>query len=216
MPTMKYQNSKGERLSGVTTIINSNLGWSKQQLMWWSWQQGKAGKDYKETVKIDAAAGTLTHALIEADIKGLPSIDTKEMDKECVAKAETAYLNFLEWKAMVKFEVVATEPHLVSEVHQFGGTPDCLAKVNGKLVLFDWKSGGGVYEDMLIQLSAYKVLWEENYPSQPLTGFHLLRIDKETANFVHHYWGDLSRAWDVFLNLLAIHTAHKILKKLAK
>jgi hypothetical protein len=117
---------------------------------------------------------------------------------------------------MMKFEVVATEPHLISEQWQFGGTPDCISRIGGKLILFDWKTGRGVYEDMLIQLSAYKVLWEENKSGEIITGFHLLRIDKETANFVHHYWGNLDDAWDIFLNLLQIHKSHKTLKNLIK
>jgi hypothetical protein len=33
LPLINYTNAKGERLSGVTTIISANLGWNKQQLM---------------------------------------------------------------------------------------------------------------------------------------------------------------------------------------
>ena len=62
----------------------------------------------------------------------------------------------------------------------------CVA--NG-LVLLDYKTSNGVYSDMLIQLAAYKNLWEENRPDLPITGgCHLLRFAKERGDFAHHYF----------------------------
>ena len=216
MPTIDYRNSKGERVSGVTTIISSNLGWNKQPLMYWAWQQGKDGKAFRETSQAAADAGTIAHYLIECDIRGVPS-ETATFDKAPLGKAETAYINFLEWKESMQFRVVAVEPHLVSERYQYGLTPDCVAEIKGKLALFDWKSGAGVYEDMLIQLVSYRQGWEENYPDQLLVGgFHLLRIDKETAHFSYFWWDVLPGAWESFLCLLQLHNAHKELKRLSK
>jgi len=221
MPTIPYVNSKGDRIPGVTTI-NGNLGWSTTPLMIWAWKQGydqckdKRPYKYNDVADKAAEAGTIAHALIEADIKGI-FYDTSECDPELLSLAETAYLNFLQWKENYKFEAIETEPHLISEVYQFGGTPDMIARINGKPALFDWKSGSGIYEDYLIQISAYKVLWEENHPDILLDGgFHLLRIDKESATFTHKYWHNLDRAWEAFLHLLELHTLHKELKRLAK
>jgi len=182
--------------------------------MYWANQMGLDGKNHREVAEKAADAGTICHAMIDADIKD-KSFDTAKYHPELLEKAETGFLNFLEWKKMVNFRPIATEINLVSEAHQYGATPDCIGTVTDKLALIDWKTSGGVYEDFLIQLAAYRVAWEENNPDKPLEGgFHLLRVGKEDASFHHHYWGSLPEAWEAFKNLLALHNLHKRLKKM--
>ncbi len=211
MPTIPYKNKAGERISGVTTIIGSNLGWNKQQLIFWANQEGLAGRNCRDTVEKAADAGTVGHYLVECDIKDVKP-DLTSFAPEAVDKGETAYLNFLEWRDTVQFKVYKTEVHLVSEIYNYGATPDCLAFIKGNLCLFDWKTGNGVYPDHKIQLAAYKQAWEENNPGELLNGFHLIRFDKDSAAFAHYYWNDLSDAWEVFKLLLEIHKYKKILK----
>lgn len=228
MPTIDYKNAKGEKVSGVTTIIGGNLGWKGEGLNHWNYYRGyddgyqdrDEGKlkeyHYKRDIEKAADAGTIAHYLVECDIKGIKP-DTSTFDKELLDKAETAFLNFLHWEQMVSFEPIAVEPHLVSEQYQYGLTPDLIARIQGKLALPDWKTGNAVYEDHLIQLAAYKHGWEETHPDQLITGgFHLIRFDKETAAFTYHYWDNLDDAWICFLSLLQLHNAHKQLKKLAR
>ena len=233
MPTIQYKNSKDERIPGVTTIIGQNLGWNKQQLMWWANQMGLDGKNHREVAQEAADAGTIAHEMIEYDIKGKDWFVDQTSDflkkyKEIIDKAETCYINFLDWKKQVKFEVIHSEIHLVSEIYQYGATPDCIAEINGKLSLFDWKTGSGVYPDMLIQLAAYKQVWEENcstiadvgaeelktYCGDPLLGgFYLLRIGKEDASWHWHHWDTLPEAWECFKHLRKLHDFQKVLKK---
>ena len=212
MPKIDYKNAKGEKLSGVTTIIGSNLGWSKGALMYWAWDKGIHGIDYKKDSKEAADAGTIAHAMIEANLKQ-KTFDSSIYPKELVSKAETAYLNFLEWKERNHVKPIAIEPHLVSEKYQFGATPDYIGLINDKPSLLDWKSGG-VYEDHLIQIAAYKVAWEENHPDCLLDGgFNLIRFSKDEAAFDHKFRQSLPEAWETFLHLLAIHNLHKSIKK---
>jgi len=207
-----YKNSKGERLSGVTTIISGNLGWNKQQLMYWAWSEGIEGRNYRETSEKAADAGTIAHYLIECDIKG-KAPDTSQYPQDLIDKAETCYINYLQWKKTVDFSLHKSEVSLVSEQYQYGATLDCLAKVKGKLCLFDWKSSNGVYADYLIQIAAYKEVWEENNPPDPLDGgIYLLRIDKENAAWTFHYWQSLPKAFEAFKHLLALHEIKKELK----
>jgi PD-(D/E)XK nuclease superfamily len=212
MPTIPYKNKEGKRVSGVTSILSANLGWNKQPLMYWAWNEGMEGRNFRETAEKAADGGTVGHYLIDCDIrKTIP--DLKKFPKEAIDLGETCYLNFLEWKKMVDFRPVHTEIHLVSEQYQFGATPDCIGTVIDKTALVDWKTGG-TYEDHLLQLSAYRVAWEENNPDQPLTGgFHLLRIGKEDASFHHHHWDSLPEAWEAFRAVLKLHEIHKKLKK---
>ena len=57
MPTIPYVNLQGKRLAGVTTILN-NLGWSKGALMWWAWNEGMEGRNFRDTSGQAAQAGT--------------------------------------------------------------------------------------------------------------------------------------------------------------
>src|SRR3990167_1013479 len=103
MPTQVYKLKDGTVVPGNTTVINSNLGWSKGGLMYWAWREGKEGRDFKQTRDAAADAGTICHAMIEADIKGRV-FDSSKLDKELVSLAETGFLNYLEWKKMVSLE----------------------------------------------------------------------------------------------------------------
>jgi len=214
MPTIQYKNSKGEKLSGTTTIISSNLGWSRGALMYWAWDKGIHGLDYRKVSEEAADSGTLAHAMIEAELKKKPMPEKDGIPKEIIEKAETAYLNFIEWEERNQVKPIAIEPHLVSEVYQFGATPDYIGYVNGKASLLDWKTGG-VYEDHLLQLAAYKVAWEEVHPETLLDGgFNLIRFSKEDAAFDHKFRQSLPEAWEAFLCALKLHSLHKVLKKM--
>jgi hypothetical protein len=214
MPTIPYKLKDGTKVSGTTTIISQNLGWNKQQLMYWANQMGLDGKNHREVAQKAADAGTIAHAMIEANIKDRPFIKDPKYSQEEIGKAETCLLNFLEWRKMVNLKTLTTEVNLVSEIYGYGATPDLIGVVIDKLSLIDWKSSSGLYPDYLIQLAAYKVAWEENNPDKPLEGgFHLLRIDKETASFHHHHWNALPEAWEAFQHLLALHNLQKKIKK---
>lgn len=216
MPRIDYRNSKGEKVSGVTTILGSNLGWSKQPLMYWAWKEGTEGRDFKKTAELAATAGTICHAFMDADIKGLPSPTFPEVNKEIIEKAETGFINYLQWKDTHKLKMVASETSIVVEKGglEFGATLDCIAEVNGHLSLFDWKTSNAIYEDYLSQVAAYKYAWEFKYPDKPLTGgIHLLKINKETAAFTHHWWQVLPEAWEAFECCLKLHNLRKVLKK---
>ncbi len=214
MPTIPYKNAKGERVSGVTTIISGNLGWNKGALMYWSWSEGMAKRDFRKTRDKAADAGTVGHYLIDCHVKGVTA-DVKNVAPEILGLAETCFLNFLEWADLFQFQAVATEVHLVSEKYQYGATPDCIAMVRVKRALLDWKTGNGVYADHLIQLAAYRQAWEEVHPDQPIEGgFHLLQIGKEDAGFHHHHWGSLPDAWTAFVHLLELNKLKKKLEKM--
>ena len=215
MPTQDYRNAKGERVPGNTTVIGSNLGWSKQGLMYWAWQQGKDGKDFRQTRDDAADAGTLCHAMIEDDIKG-----TREAPKlgklsdEIIAKAETGFLNYLEWKQGIRLELITMEVPLLSEKYQYGTTVDIIAKANNRVCIVECKTSNSVYEDYLIQLSAQKAAWNENHADSKIEGMHLLKVNKETAAFTHHFWGELPGCFEAFLDLRDLHDRKKQIKKL--
>lgn len=199
-PTDGYK-IDGKRVPGVTTIIGRFK--PSGGLIHWAWQQGRDGKDYRDTRDAAANAGTLAHDMVEADIYGQP-FDASAYDPALVAQATGAFHAYQEWKQQTQLEVAESEVTLLSATHRFGGTLDALL-VRGALSLGDWKTSNSIYADYLIQLGAYAILWDENFPDRPITGgYHLLRFSKvenpdDPVSFAHHYWSNLDLAKKQFL-----------------
>lgn len=225
MPTPKegYFLKSGDQVPGTTTVISRFK--ESGGLLQWAFKQGKAGKRhlYEEAEKA-ADVGTIVHAAVESYIETItPSDDifvdpAEEHVLEALAfaagravihdstlppegkdRAESSYNAFLSWISTFKVKVIAQEIQLVSEEYRFGGTPDAVGYVNGKLCLLDWKTSNSVYSDYLVQLAAYQHLWEINNPTMPITGgFHLLRFAKQYGDFAHHYYPELKVGWEQF------------------
>lgn len=201
MATQPYFNKAGVRLPGVTTI----LGGFKDPgaLQYWAWQQGKAGIDYKKSMEKAASVGTIAHAKVEAFIRG-KAFDASPYPPDLVEKAEIPFRAFHEWAEGSKFKAVQSELPLISERYQFGGCLDAML-VNGRLSLGDWKTSKAIYPEYWAQVAAYGILWEENFPEQPIEGgYHILRFSKEEGEFDHSWLASDNRrllaARQMFLN----------------
>jgi len=209
MAVTEYRLKDGTKVPGTTTIISGQLAWSKQALLWWAWNEGKEGRQFRETRDVAADLGSLVHACIEAELRGrpLPPIPDEHKDK-----VDNSLLAFYEWQQGYQFTVLKTEEAMVSERHRYGGKPD-LALVRKNTALWDLKTSKDIYADHRIQLAAYKHLWDEVHPEQPITGgLHLLRGGKEDGSFHHHWWPDLNDEWEVFLLLRQLYDYQKRLK----
>lgn len=222
-PSQGYYNAAGDKVPGTTTII----GRFKESggLVQWAYKSGRehermvsqgkqAPRHLYDVVQAAADAGTLAHDMIEAHILGGNYALPDKVDEAIATKARNAFAQFLEWREQTRIEIVATERAYVSERHQFGGTVDGIGRdMKGRIVLIDWKTSNAVYSDYLIQLAAYALLLEECAPEFTPTGFHLLRVAKESADFAHHYFGELEDAKRQFL---LYRQAYDIDKKLSK
>lgn len=230
MPTPRagYRLKDGTKVPGTTTVIGRFK--DSGALVQWAYRQGReheslaalgkpAPNSLYEVTKAAADIGTVGHAMVEARIKGG---DPFALETFCglsegdQTKARSSFTAYESWASMSRLEVLEQEMTLVSEEHRFGGTPDAIGLVNGQLCLVDWKTSNAVYMDYLLQLAAYRQLWEENHPDRPLVGgFHLCRFSKEHGDFSHHYYADLSDAWEMFKHLRAAYEFDFRLKKRA-
>jgi hypothetical protein len=223
-PAAGYRNAAGLKIPGVTTV----LGRFKDSggLMHWAYKTGvKHG--YAEgkgepipganlyTERDDAGtAGNLAHDMIEAHILGKPLIPATS--DAIYKQALNGFNQYLEWREQSKMEIVATEQSLVSEVFDYGGTVDAIGRdAKDRIVLLDWKTSNGIYTDYLIQLAAYAILLRECTPWRP-EGFHLLRFSKESADFAHHYYGELDDAIAAFPLMVKLYEIDVKLKKRCK
>ncbi len=212
MPANIYKNKAGQRVPGVTTIIGSNLGWSKGGLMHWAWQEGIEGRDYKATRDKAADTGTIAHAIVEHEVKG-EKFDWPKLgydlggNDEQIKQAENAFSAFMEWKDLMKFELLQSEHLLVHEKLNYGGQID-IAAVQNKRSIIDIKTSNAVYEDHKIQIAAYGKLWEENYPDKPIEPYYILQLGKD-GSFAYHYYPDLDNAFRAFVLLRELHDLKK-------
>ena len=206
----------GKSVPGVTTIIGRFK--ESGSLLFWACEQGKAierGEIFALYDKRDAAAeaGTLAHSLVEAHINELPLPIMP--DNDVGKQALQGYENYIRWQEDNRIRVMKQEMEMVSKVYRFGGCPDALGiDSRDNLCILDWKTSAGIYSDYLLQIGAYRILWEENHPDQPITGgFHLLRFAKENADFHHHFWNELDDAKEMFILLARAYEIDKKLKK---
>ena len=219
MPTPKtgYFLKDGTRVPGTTTVI----GRFKESgaLIAWAYKRGKDGLDLYESRDKAAELGTIVHEMVQEYVGGndpsliIPGTLTNA-DRNAI---DSAFEAFLEWFEAGSFTIVEQEMQLVSETYKFGGTPDAVARDSkGRLVLIDFKTSDGVYSDHLVQLGAYRILWNECNPDNPLTGgSHLCRFAKAHGDFAHHYFPDLSDAERQFILFREAYDLDKSLKKRA-
>lgn len=220
----------GERLPGTTTVI----GRFKESggLLQWAFKQGQSGASslYEQRDKA-ADIGTAAHAMIETHInegdpkKALSQLTPAEGGAEFIEKATNAFEMYLKWEKQTGIKLLSKyqEIQLVSPQYKFGGTPDAIGEIDGEIVLLDWKTSNGVYQDYIIQLAAYQHLINEgvrmddgkSLELKVSKGAHLLRFAKEYPDFGHHYFGDLSTAWRQFVLFREAYELDKELKKRA-
>jgi len=209
-----YTLADGTVVPSVTTII----GRFKESggLIWWAWNEGKEGRDYRDTKQKAADAGTLAHLMVEADIRGKTPPAVSAWPYEIYTRALRAFDNYISWKQQTNLTPVETEVRLVSEKYRFGGTLDSML-IGGSLSLGDWKTSNSVYQDYLLQLAAYGILWEENRVMEPiLGGFHLIRFAKDNPDFAHYHYGELETARKLFLVYRQAYDLDRELKKRVK
>jgi hypothetical protein len=202
-PAQGYRAADGKRLPGTTTII----GRFKESggLIQWAYQQGVKGVPLYEARDTAGDVGTQIHAMIEAHVRGqaLPPFPGGMKD-ENIEQAKSGFQAFERWSDGLHLEIAPVEVPLICECHRFGGTPDAIAcEKDDSLSLLDWKSSKSFYFDNLIQLAAYRHLWEIAHPDQPITAnIHVVRFGKEGADFEHRSFPvahtKLAAAWKLF------------------
>jgi hypothetical protein len=197
MPTPKqgYFLADRTKVPSVTQILGKFK--DPGPLIWWAREQGyeqcRLGLPINHHDRTAIDIGTAAHAMFEAHLAGKerPEEANNLTDPDMREKADRSYKAYLEWRQTFPLTMVAQEIYLVSEKDRYGGTPDAVGLVNNALALLDWKTANGVYTDHVIQLAAYKNLWEENRPEKPITGgCHLLRFGKKSGGFEHRRFPD--------------------------
>jgi hypothetical protein len=142
----------GERYARVSTVLGVL---AKPGLEAWKRKVG-----YEEAERISKAAadlGTRIHAVCEQWDIGLMA------DAVTAADLQDHLSAYLQWKAANVAEVVMVEETVVHKRHRYAGTLDRLVRLtDGRLMIFDLKTGKTVDGVYRLQQSAYEVALEAN------------------------------------------------------
>ena len=203
------KNGKGLILPGVTTIIDSNLGWNKRILMAWAKNQAMAGHDPDKVLTDAGDTGTCAHHMIECHITG-EEVDLSDFTKNQIDRAENGFLGFLEWEKQNKPMYLDTEIEVISEKYLYGGTCDIVAQIKDEMWMIDLKTSKGIYPEFIIQLAAYSHAHHELIGTE-INKFCLLHLNKETGVFTPHMIAaeQITAGWRAFTYLRELHKLKK-------
>lgn len=122
------------------------------------------GWDEAEAVKNAAGdKGTKVHLAIEAIFRGEEvRYDSKFLNKSKDIPEELtddeckAIESFVEWKNLVKPEVIAWEVTVWSDKYNYAGTVDLICKIGDDYYIVDFKTSKEVHEAHMIQVNMYR------------------------------------------------------------
>jgi len=202
-----YELADGRRVPSVTGIIGANLGWGKQQMFGWIRKKAMEGIDPNRIRDFAGEIGTVAHGLIEEYFTGEP-FNIYEYPADAIAAARIAYQGFEAFAATHELECVHSEIPVVHEELEYGGTLDWVGKINGEMVLLDFKTSNNIYLSHRIQQAAYMELYRHKFGVE-LKRSYLLHLDKHTGGYHLYCFNDVSKEWEVFLLCLRLHQLHK-------
>jgi hypothetical protein len=106
--------------------------------------------------------------------------------------------------------VLHVEKQLVSELWQVGGTFDLLLEIDGEEVIADLKTGKRVYDEVILQLAAYRAMCFETGLAGPMRGLVISApIDSEKIEALHIGKDALDAGEEAFSACVAIYRARQ-------
>lgn len=218
-----FYGPKGEYLTsvtGVTGIIDKS-----GPLMYWAvnlsrdYLLGKIGKgaiteedileaskQHRVFKKKAADIGTLIHEWCSNWILGKKP---KMPEDEKVVNGITAFLKF---QKEHKLKWLESERYIYSKKHNYAGILDAIAKEGKNLVLVDFKSSNGIYDEMRYQVAGYQIAWEEEMDKK-IDKRIIVRFGKEDGEFEIKELDEDDKDKRVFLACLDIKRRMKELSK---
>jgi hypothetical protein len=214
-PSSGYFNAASAKIPGTNDIVR--LWGNKRALMRWHNLQGLKGIDTEEdNSAIDI--GSVVHSAIERYMRGAQKPELVYLFQERLPETthrQAAYASFkafLEWYEQCEVNPIEQETSLVSEVHQYGGTPDLIANVKNRIAIVDFKTSKDamVYPEAKVAIRAHANLWNEHNPAKfRVQAYHLIGLSKEGAGFKHYEFENLDSQWDLFVTLLNAYKLEK-------
>ncbi len=122
-----------------------------------------------------ADLGNLAHDWIEQYIKG----NKPEMPED--SRVVIAVNGVLDWVKEHKVKFISSERVVYSKKHDYIGTLDAEAIVDGERAVVDFKTSGGLYNPVRMQTAAYQMA-DEEAGTKAYKGRWAIRVAKETED----------------------------------
>ena len=181
---------------------------------------GTAGHDWLEHWLLAIQNGTEQPARLEPiDIKATFGAAPDEYDDEYIRATDhnnivKAIENFIAWFENNDVEVVDVERIVYSRQYDFCGKFDALLRIDGNLILVDFKTSNpsmefqeGIYPENFAQLGGYDVALTEEFPDMQIDGHAIFNLSKKNGQFtIKTLSGDIERQKnrDFFLATLLV------------
>lgn len=180
----------GTPVPRVSNILRECI--AKEYLMNWAARLGVKGyiaERNKATTIGSRVHEMIEHFLLYKEDKELPFSSSTNISKSI----DNAYENFKLWYSnMMKLgytiEIIAIEKRV--SCPYYGGTIDCIARINGKVYIIDFKTSKSISYEYIIQTCAY--MWNVNNGYAPdlphIDGIGIIRVDKEKKGIFEDYF----------------------------
>lgn len=116
-------------------------------------KNARAAADVEKQAAADI--GTQLHDTIKAHWLR-QGVDLKVLKPEVLKTFQA----FLQWESEHNLKIVAVE-QMVCHSFGYAGRLDAVAECDNVLTILDWKTGGGIYAEALLQISAYALAWQD-------------------------------------------------------
>lgn len=126
---------------------------------------------HTKALKDAGLVGTKIHDWIESYIKKENPVMPEE--KNVIIGVN----GFLDWIKKSKVKFIESETIIYSKQYDFSGKIDAIAIISNKRYLIDYKTGTGLYNDVLLQTAAYTKAYEEMTGTR-IYGRWAIRIEK--------------------------------------
>lgn len=90
--------------------------------------------------------------------------------------------SFIDWAVNVNGTVHETEFKVISRLHMYSGTLDAVGMLDGKPIVFDWKTSSRIYDSMALQLSAYAQAYKEQTSADIKQGM-IVHVSKDKPQY---------------------------------
>ena len=158
----------------------------------------EAKKEYRKVSKQAMNYGTLIHEWIEKWIAGeKPEIPNEPIE---VINGITA---FLKWQKEHKAKFLESEKICYSQKHNYVGTLDAIAEIDGKLCLIDFKSSVNFYPEMFLQAAGYVIPYEEE-TKKKIDEIIIIRLGKNDGEFEVKMLDEFKKERKAFLSCLNV------------
>lgn len=193
----RFFHPDGRKIKGVTTYTGTIdkpalIPWAVKMMgiyLYQNWNVKEIKTEAEKTQLIEIAKRKWRDVKQEAAEKGKEAHKwaedyTKGKKPKMPEDPEVrnAVIAFLDWFKQSGIKITSSERFIYSKKYNYAGIMDWEGKKNGSLVIGDYKTSSGIYNEMRFQVALYWNAREEESGKQYEEG-HIVRFGKETAEF---------------------------------